>query len=280
MRAVKRPGFDATCTYLRCTSRVKNVELRQRFQKILTHISYAALEYSNRARNAQLHLINQSNDVAGVVTGDEMVGVYNQRMVLKDSPGREIYDALKLLPELGVCPFCDHGMVSTLDHILPKSLFPKLVVAPDNLVGACRDCNQKKAASAPTCEEEVPFHPYFDNLSSVKWLDGQVIRGEVASVMFCVRNVVQWPSRLNARVRRQFEELELGLLYASQAAREISGLRMNMDQIFSAGGARGVQEELIVKSRSWEKHSVNCWQAVTYKALSESDWYCNGGFNY
>ena len=91
----------------------------------------------------------------GSVTTDEMVSVYDQRMAGKKGPGRHVYDAIKLLPKQGICPFCDHRPVSTLDHLLPKRLFPALAVTPDNLVGACADCNKTKLAFAPAAAEEV-----------------------------------------------------------------------------------------------------------------------------
>ena len=42
-----------------------------------------------------------------------------KRMAGKNGPGRHFYNAIKLLPKQGICPFCDHRPVSTLDHLLP-----------------------------------------------------------------------------------------------------------------------------------------------------------------
>ena len=207
-----------------------------------------------------------------------MVDVYDGRMVRKGSPGRSLYNGLKSLPDHGICPFCDHGQVSTLDHILPKTVFPELAVTPDNLVGACRDCNTAKLATAPTKAENAPLHPYFDNISHERWLGAQVIEGEVAAVVFHVAYVDAWSEQLNARIQNQFELLDLGLLYASQAARVISGQRENLTHIFDVEGENGVHKALHNQSQSWDKYGVNCWQAVTYRILSDSDWYCSHGF--
>ena len=278
MRTVTRPAFDAEETYRCCISRVQDNDLKSRLEDITEHIAEAAKQYSIRARNLELHLVPQENDVAGMVTKDEMVKVYSGRMAHKGSSGRRVYDALKLLPDYGICPFCNHGPVSTLEHILPKSLFPALVVTPDNLVGACRECNSLKQAIAPTWGHDVPLHPYFDDISEHRWLGARVIHGKVASLVFHVIPVDEWSEELNARIRNQFKILKLGLVYASQAAREISGQRTNMIRIFDARGEVGVREELREKSSAWEEHDSNCWQAVTFRALSESVWYCSSGF--
>ena len=148
MWCVGRPQFDATETYALCISRVQNERLKRRLEDISEDIAEAAAEYAQLAGNNELHLIPQANDVAGIVTKDEMVAIYEGRMAKMRGPARRVYDALRSLPEYGICPFCDHGVVSTLDHILPKALCPALAVAPDNLVGSCKESYARKLVTA------------------------------------------------------------------------------------------------------------------------------------
>jgi HNH endonuclease len=278
MRSVERPQFGTEQTYTLCISKVQDDELRQRLVDVTADIVDAAEEYAGHAMDEELYLVPQTNGVAGLVTTEEMVAVYNYRMAGKGGPGRSIYDALKLLPNFGICPYCDHGLVSTLDHILPKISFPALAVTPDNLVGACKDCNKAKLASLPTCGEDAALHPYFDDISEELWLGAKVVESDVAAVVFHVVPVGAWSDILNARIKNHFRTLGLGPLYASQAAREISGQRKDMIRLFEARGENGVREELRYKSESWEEYGANCWQAAAFRALSESDWYCGGGF--
>ncbi|WP_175883719.1 HNH endonuclease [Burkholderia sp. BCC0044] len=48
------------------------------------------------------------------------------------------------------CAYCriekkeKHGMVWDVEHILPKSLYPKFVFEPENLCLACKECNTPK----------------------------------------------------------------------------------------------------------------------------------------
>jgi hypothetical protein len=42
---------------------------------------------------------------------------------------------------LGRSPFCGVGHGSALDHNLPKTKFPQLLVVPLNLVPSCKNCN-------------------------------------------------------------------------------------------------------------------------------------------
>jgi hypothetical protein len=158
MWCVDRPPFDAGETFAACVRRIQDEDLKRHLTAIAEHVKAEAAIYAERAKAAELHLVAQTTGVAGLVTTGEMVSVYDQRMAGKKGPGRHVYDAIKLLPKQGICPFCDHRPVSTLDHLLPKRLFPALAVTPDNLVGACADCNKTKLAFAPAAPEEVFLH--------------------------------------------------------------------------------------------------------------------------
>jgi len=76
---------------------------------------------------------------------------------------------------LKVCPFCDclyHKGTISIEHYLPKSIYPFLAVHPINLIPCCEDCNGTKRDIDPLTNGEVgqtPF-PYsfkFDNLANV-----------------------------------------------------------------------------------------------------------------
>ena len=278
MLTVGKPGLDAKETYLRCISSVRDADLRGRLRAVAPEVVDAAAGYASRAAAGELHLVPTSDGVAGVVSRQEMADVYERRMSRQGSPGRALYDAIRGLPQGGTCPLCAHRDVSTLDHVLPKSLFCQLAVAPDNLVGACKDCNHAKSSTAPTSAGDAPLHPYFDDISGERWLGAQVVEGVVAAVLFHVVPVDAWSDQLNQRIRRQFDALDLAELYSIQAARVISGHRVNMARIFDACGAAGVAQDLRHQQHSWESVTLNSWQAVTFGAMSQNPWYCSGGF--
>lgn len=278
MLALDRPQFAAKEVYLRCIDSVRDGHLKKRLRAVAYRIDRAAEEYATLANEEKLHLVPPSKNVEGIVSQKEMVTIYELRMAREKSPGRSVYDAIKALSAGGVCPFCARGYVSTVDHVLPKSKFCELAVTPDNLVPACRDCNHAKAATAPTGPGDVPVHPYFDDVSGERWLDGQVVEGKVAAVVFKVVPVDAWSDELNERIGRQFDALNLSRVYAMQAAELISYERHNLAQIFDHSGPALVQHKLRCQQHSWEKHSLNCWQAGTLRALCRSDWYCAGGF--
>ena len=277
MWPVEHPDLDAGETFATCISRVQDKTVRGRLTAIRPNIEAAANDYVKKAKTGNLHLIQQMETIDGV-SGQELVKTYDSRMAKKGQPGRLIYDQIKLLPDGDRCPFCDHRNVSTLDHFLPKQRYPIFAVAPINLVGACRECNTAKSNVTPISEDDTLLHSYFDKVNEQQWLFARVARRIPAALIFYVSAVAGWSDILNARIAHQFDLLGLAALYASQAAREITDIRQNLQQHFDNGEAAAVRAELRRQRKSRQANRVNSWQTATYQALAESDWFCDKGF--
>jgi transcription elongation factor Elf1 len=282
MWCVDPPDLDVGDTFTTCISRVsdtvKNNNLKTRFEGILPAVIASSDEFEAYAEAGEMFQMPQHDNVGGTISKNDMIGLYNGRFAKKNGPGRSIYTKIKLLPEHDRCPFCDHRDVSTLDHVLPKALFPVLAVTPLNLVGSCKDCNEAKRTQAPSNAADAVLHPYFDDVSDQTWLRARVVESEVCAVLFRVKHRDEWSDDKNARLKAQFKTLGLNKLYASQAAREISGIRDSLIRKFDAGGAQIVRRELRDQWNSRRVDRRNCWQTALYRALSRSEWYCEGGF--
>lgn len=277
MWPVERPEINAGETFRICINRVQDAFLRQKLMSVGPMIEAAAAEYEMKATVGELHLIPTAASV-GIITKDEMVKVYDQRMAHKKGPGRGIYDHIKLLPKGDRCPFCDQRNVSTLDHILPKAMYPALSVVPINLVGACLECNKVKLSATPTTSDDTILHPYFDDISHEQWLKAQVNQQSPCAVVFRVVPPAEWSTVTANRTRSEFKLLKLSSLYSSEAAREISNIRFNLQMHFDSGGADAVRDELLRHWRSRRENRLNSWQTAMYEALSHDVWFYSGGF--
>ena len=125
----------------------------------------------------------------------------------------------------------------------------------------------------------MALHPYFDEIDDECWLGAEVVEVAPAAVIFKVLDVAVWDDALKHRLSNQFSVLRLAALYSSQAATELSDIRANLQQHFDFGGATAVRTELL---RQWESRAANrrnSWQTATYRALADSDWYCDSGFS-
>jgi hypothetical protein len=275
------PGQPARDTYLTCISRVSSPAVKGQLASLTERVAIADQLYQRAARDQELYTLpSDAFGPAGAVSRDELVKVYKDRMAKMGAPGRGIYDELA---QPGTrCPLCGHRRVGSLDHYLPKQLFPLLSVTPANLVPACNECNKAKLAAAPATADDQTLHPYFDHVDRDPWLKARLERDPQLAVVFYADPPSYWPPLLAARVRHHFDAFKLADLYGSEAATELGDIRYAVELVSGAGGAEAVKAHLEVVAESCSQGSgrVNYWRPVTYRALADSPWYCCGGFTF
>lgn len=278
MRPLSKPTLSAPAVFRQCTDHVQNVDLRLRLRQSLPAVTAASAQFDMAAQTQRLHTIPLTANV-GRVSTDEMVKVYDLRMAKKKSRGRPVYDQLLAAPAYGRCPLCGVGAASTLDHHLPKKDYPALAVAPFNLVPACRDCNTGKRTITPTTSEEETLHPYYDDVTTERWIEALVRQGPPVHLEFYVANPPGSDALTAARVRSHFAVFNLGKVYGANASEHLAEIRYAMTEIHHHAGASAVEKDLDSRARSSECHDLNSWKSAGYRALASDSWYCNGGFD-
>jgi len=279
MRVIDKPDVDPKDVFLTCISRVRNADLKDRLSSVADNVNEAAAEFDQNGMNKNFYRLNEHDNIAGIVTKNEMEKVYTNRMAKVGTPGRPFYEKLKASAPHAICPLCGHRTVSTLDHYLPKAHFPSLAVVPFNLVPACSDCNKLKLSVVPKNTEEQTLHPYYDDATSDQWLFSEVVEDTPVSIRFFVKDVNDWSDALNARIKAHFNIYGLGSLYTSQAGTELANIRSQLNNILVKSNAENVREHLLESFQSRNNNHRNSWQTAMYKAMADNEWFCNGGFN-
>ena len=164
----KQQGIgDALQIYKTCVKGYPSKSKRDELAAYEDKVDFSSIEYNK-------YMPNEFEKIAPPsITASEtevMKSVYEYRFVHKRCGG--FYDKI-LANANNICPFCGEGRPMNLDHFLPKVEYPFLVVTPENLVPSCRDCNMDKNDMKPTCNEEVPLHPYYDDISLI-WLETKI----------------------------------------------------------------------------------------------------------
>lgn len=279
MRSLPKPTLNSRTVYLACISKVRNKQLKANLELISDKIEADSLDYEDYSENSSWYFFAESDDVDGLVPQSEMEKVYTNRMAKKGAPGRQYYDEIKESSEFNICPLCGHRTVEQVDHYLPKSKFPSLVVLPVNLVPSCEKCNKIKLDEVPGSAEEQTLHPYYDDVTAHQWLFAEVKETSPASFLFFVRRVAEFNEELNSRIKYHFETLELNFLYASQTGAFISDIRYRLIDLHSKGGMNEIRSYLREEENSRIRNNINSWQRAMFQALADSDWFCDGGFN-
>jgi hypothetical protein len=270
--------FDAGDVFDTCVSMVKNPALRAELRGVRQHIKDAAANYDAKAKTRRLHL-ETPHDHVGTVAAAKLIKVYTLRMVPKNATGRPIYDRIMSAPAHRRCPLCGIGTVNTLDHFLPKTHFPVYSVTPNNLVPACTWCQGEKLEYYPTSDGGQLLHPYFDDVDDEVWLVAEVVAGVPAGFRYFACPPDHWAPSDKARVATHLKELNLPLLFSSNAGSRLTEIRVRLAKLLQKeGGAGAVREHLIEELSSIEEDQKNSWSAAMYRAAAASDWFCNGGF--
>lgn len=278
MWSLEQPTLSAQSAFNTCISKVRNRALATRLAAAAPAIVTASTQFDLAARRHRLHDIAAHDVVAPDITVSEMEKVYTQRMAKSGAPGRDIYDEIFASAPGGRCPLCMQRSVATLDHHLPKAHYPALAVAPVNLVPACSDCNKAKRDAVPATAEDVPLHPYYDHLGEDIWLTATVLERQPTALRFTITRSDTWDDTLYARVNHHFRSLGLAALFASEAAEELLNIRHQLQILRGIDPQDGVRDELERRAESCAAARVNGWRTAAYRAWSESDWFCGGGF--
>ncbi|HHT7084750.1 hypothetical protein BAU26_19535 [Bacillus sp. N35-10-4] len=66
-----------------------------------------------------------------------------------------------------VCPYCDMNKINkelvSVDHFLPKAIFPILSIYPENLIVSCKGCNENIKGE----NVKIPIaHPYYEEVAN------------------------------------------------------------------------------------------------------------------
>lgn len=269
------PTIESKVAYEKSTDGIEDGLERLLLKSVGPLIESGAADYIAKARNGQLYMISAATKV-GAVSGEKLSELYENQMVSKKGMARNIYNFIRGSSKK--CALCGHQTASTLDHYLPKSSFPVFAVNPANLVPCCRDCNTHKGRKVITNAGEKLFHPYFDDFCSSRWLYARVVEEAPPSIAFYVSPPVGLDQTFKLRAEKHMCKLNLKDLYSANAAEELVNIAHRLGKLGDIQGAAGVREHLVEEAESCAKARLNSWQSAMYKALSESDWFCNDGF--
>jgi hypothetical protein len=281
MRTIDRPlnsrglPLNAKAVFKLCIGRIRDAGLKVRLESIADVIGRASVQYDTCASTGDLHQLTPDSDVAACVTNAEMVAVYKGRFAASGSPGRKFYDRIRALSKTGVCPLCGVGKVTTLDHQLPKTRFSCFTVTPNNLVPACKDCQDSKGRSYPTSRQRQPIHPYFDNFESEQWLNASIQTAPVPAFSFHVVRPPAWSTEMAERAKHHLRTYGLPRLYSMNAASEMASRRATFERQFVQGT---LKDELEIQAGELLSIRKNSWLAATYVACARSSWFYGGGF--
>lgn len=269
MNRLDKPNISVKNVFKDCISNFRDDEFRNRLENCVEDIVRFTQEYEEKMNDGQVHTI-PIHKMINNITKDEMVKVYEQKMAKKGQPGRKYYDQIMSIPKHGICPYCGEGVVSTLDHYLPKSKYVSLIVTPSNLIPSCFDCNKTKTDDDFEKFTDVTINPYFDNIGDEIWLKANIsFQDDDFIIKYEVNKPDTWRDDLFTRVKTHFRIYKLNKLYSSKAAQKMVGIKRKMIKQYDKCGIDGVME-YFKDGLDEYSYNLNSWQSALYRGLIEN----------
>ena len=237
------------------------------------HVAEAYKEYLDYCGNGVLlRPINITNDCADALRAN---------FDFLDS-GRSydfLRDEILASARLDACPYCDAASVDSLDHALPRSVYPEFSIMAQNIVPACGTCNRKKGDDCFQKTKLNLMHPYF-----VKLPDEPIL---FATVAVNAREVT-WNFHLQQNggidddqfesIKNMFDLLDLDERYSQASVGAITDLTACLDELYQAGGATETRIFLQKLGDSAKRNrGENYWKTAIFRGLAASVDFCDGG---
>ncbi|MFT3832540.1 MAG: HNH endonuclease signature motif containing protein [Micropruina sp.] len=200
-----------------------------------------------------------------------MKKAYDNRLVA--GRGRHLYDKILVAALRRQCPYCEYGMVSTLDHFLPKSAFGALALEPWNLVPACKDCNHSLGAGSADDASTELIHP-FVWADQETWLAASIMDGDEAVAEYRVEKPLAWSDETFSRVQSHFSRLKLKTRYAEISAGAIHEITHSLQHLRAVGQPEVIGVHLAELADAQRlARGPNHWRTALLAALAVDEWY-------
>ncbi|MFQ2351224.1 hypothetical protein ACK32X_11860 [Aeromonas dhakensis] len=190
-----------------------------------------------------------------------LIGLY------KSEAGSDLHTKLSEMRrknKLRVCPSCgEDGAPGTLDHYLPKEVFPELSICFQNLTPMCDQCQGKKGTSYKNSTGGKRFfHPYYDDINDCFFhikisppyeapikFELQIVRCEPKQIKTLISHVIG--VGLQERIEEYCESMHEGLI------------DVFLENPSSTSTVDRVKDFYALES----KKSPNAWGAIYYKSV-------------
>lgn len=283
MLSLEKPNIPPTTAVRACLIGKRGEE------SIVRLINAEKIEFSEKQFVAALvadavHKLDPDDfSLTGISTSDLYRILYEEGLVTRVD-GRSVYNRILATSPNRLCPLCGMNQVTSLDHHLPKTVFPTLCVSAANLIPACGECNLLKGKHYPRSAIEHTLHPYFDNALSETWLDAVVVEDKSTArpphVEYSVSAPTSWPLTLVKRAEYHLSKFQLRSRYALAMNAMLSEQQRLFVELHQLFGPDGVKRYAAAQSESALEANANSFRGIAFRAMSSSDWFCDGGFEF
>jgi hypothetical protein len=166
-----------------------------------------------------------------------------------------------------LCPYCGIGRHSTIDHYLPKKIFPEFSIYSRNLIPTCNICNQKKGERWKNSSHRLFIYFYGVDIPDEIFLrcNLHIENTRIVSANFSLQFPITTATKLQAIIQNHFHELSLLEQYNKSVNDELS----TVEDIFTSFGASmsfDDKKEWILNyhAKHFSRFGKNYWRGILW----------------
>jgi hypothetical protein len=231
-------------------------------------------EYKIYAKNFFKNTLNAIISNATLLSSkDVLKGLYYyQSKTVRDV--RENIRKLQFNTISATCQNCTINSTNTLDHILPKDIFPAFVVNPQNLFPCCSECNSYKSKIIEKDDKRF-LNLYLDTLPDVQYLFVNISldKDNNYDFKYYLKNEGnKIPTKLFKIIEFHYEKLYLFDRFKFHSTEYVSEFENQISTLKSVLTITQIKSILYEDIRENKKaYGANHWKYILKDALLNSD---------
>lgn len=181
------------------------------------------------------------------------------------------------------CPYCNIFQIETVDHFLPKSVFPEFAFLPNNLVWSCSKCNTTKNNFYVENGKPLFLNPYYENINEYEFLMCDItIDNSQLSYSYSLNKKIIYNHQTGPAIEKQYSNLKIIERYKEKSPEVITNLIGSLRSITSClpisktNAEKWIKEEYERKKRYY---GINYYETAIYKGILKNqevkDFICN-----
>jgi len=249
--------------------RKKQMERKNRLLRIREHVNNRYNEYSNNC--IELSVLQQL-DIFTEAEIKDLISCYGENIEFS-----RIEKEIKELQEIAmqsVCPYCGIGEPNTIDHYIPKSLYPEFSVFGLNLIPCCWTCNMEKGEKWLENGNRRIINFYFDSIPNEKFLHAIVSFNEhtdVPTLSLELRSNPKINQQFFRTIETHFRDLKLIERFEKKLNDEISNIYLTIVSSLTLTIEEQKRNLETSSSVLKSRYGINFWKAALIDALCECD---------
>ena len=172
------------------------------------------------------------------------------------------------------CPYCLISEPRTIDHYMPKELFPEFSILPINLISCCSDCNNLRNTAWVKASNRTTINAYFDTLENKRFLYAETyFESNIPQIKFIIQNNEGISEYIFKIITNHFDLLQLQHRYRNQVGNVISEIHTRFSKPMHRSMTQVQKKSLLIEEANSHRdtNGANYWKAAVLEALSNSE---------